>query len=263
LGLLDGKVAVVTGAAQGIGRATALRFAGEGASLVLNDLDGALLEEVAAEASGEAVAGDAARAEIAREVVAAARGDFGGLDILVCNAGATGDRMFHRLDDRSWDAVLDANLRTAFQCALAATVDMRATAKAEIEKTGHPAYHRKINFTSSTAALTPAPGQANYAAAKGAIISLTRTLARELGPFRINVNAVAPGFIDTRLTSEKTPGDTLGMPPEARASALEATALGYFGSPNDVANAHLFLASSEADFVSGAVLPVSGGLAGA
>lgn len=188
--------------------------------------------------------------------------EFGKIDILVNNAGTTRDRMFHKLEDEEWDTVIDANLRTAFHCALAAMPYMREAAKGEIEEQGVPAYHRKITFTSSTAALAPSPGQANYAAAKGAIISLTKTLARELGPFHINVNAVAPGFIETRLTAEKHAGDALGIPADAREEALRDTALGYFGHPEDVANAHLFLASSESDFVSGTVLPVSGGLAG-
>ena len=127
---------------------------------------------------------------------------------------------------------------------------------------GKPAYHRKVVFTTSSAALTGNSGQANYTAAKGGIIGLTRTLARELGPFHINVNAVAPGFIETRLTAPKAKGDEFGMPEEFRQMALMVIALGRFGRPEDVAEAHLFLASSEADYVTGAILPVTGGQLG-
>jgi 3-oxoacyl-[acyl-carrier protein] reductase len=127
---------------------------------------------------------------------------------------------------------------------------------------GQPAYHRKINFTTSVAALVGNAGQANYTAAKGAIVALTKTLARELGPFRINVNAVAPGFIETRLTQAKQEGEDLGIPEQVRQMALMMIGIGSYGQPEDVANAHLFLASSEADYISGAVLPVAGALLG-
>jgi 3-oxoacyl-[acyl-carrier protein] reductase len=140
---------------------------------------------------------------------------------------------------------------------------LREAAKREMAEEGRPAYHRKITFTTSSAALVGNAGQANYTAAKGALIGLTRTLARELGPFHINVNAVAPGFIDTRLTAAKQEGQDLGIPENVRQMALMLIALGYHGQPEDVANAHLFLASSEADYVSGAVLPVTGGQMGA
>src|SRR5207253_3910542 len=126
----------------------------------------------------------------------------------------------------------------------------------------HPAHHRKITFTASSAALTGNAGQANYTAAKGAIIGLTRTLARELGPFHINVNAVAPGVIETRLTQAKQEGEDMGIPEQIRQMALMLIALGYYGRPEDVANVHAFLASSDADYVSGAVIPITGGQLG-
>src|SRR5207248_3875907 len=119
----------------------------------------------------------------------------------------------------------------------------RDAAKREMGEQGAPAYHRKITFTTSAAFLVGNSGQANYTAAKGAIVGLTRTLARELGPFQINVNAVAPGFIETRLTASKQEGEDLGVPEQLRQMALMMISLGYYGQPEDVANAHLFLAS--------------------
>lgn len=170
--------------------------------------------------------------------------------------------MFHSMSDETFDFVLDANLRTAFHTTQAAMPYLRETAKAEIAATGAPAYNRKIVFTSSVAALMGNPGQANYTAAKGGLIALTRTLARELGPFGINVNAVAPGFIETRLTAAKGEGDDLGVPEQLRQLSLMLISLGRLGRPEDVANVHAFLVSSDADFVSGVTIPVSGGQIG-
>jgi 3-oxoacyl-[acyl-carrier protein] reductase len=187
---------------------------------------------------------------------------FGKIDILVNNAGITRDKTFHNLDDELWDFVIDVNLKTAFHATLAAMPHMREVAKREMGELGRPAHHRKITFTTSVTAMVGNAGQANYTAAKGGIIALTRTLARELGPFLINVNAVAPGFIETRLTAAKGEGADIGIPEQVRQMALMLIALGRYGQPEDVANAHLFLASSEADYVSGAILPVAGGQLG-
>jgi 3-oxoacyl-[acyl-carrier protein] reductase len=267
VGRLEGKVAVVTGAARGIGRATALRFAREGAAVVVNDIDVEPAKEAAA--AVEAIGGrvlvstdDTTELGAARALMARAVEEFGTLDILVNNAGTTRDRTFHNLDDELWDLVLDTNVRTAFHATLAAVGHMRESAKRETAERGTPGHHRKITFTTSSAALVGNPGQANYTAAKGALIGLTRTLARELGPFHINVNAVAPGFIETRLTAPKGKDDGLGMPEEFRQMALMVIALGRYGRPEEVADAHVFLASSEADYVTGAILPVTGGQLG-
>ena len=136
------------------------------------------------------------------------------------------------------------------------------TDQAVARANGRVAYQRKIVNTSSSVAFTGNPGQANYTAAKGAIISLTRTLARELGPFGINVNAVAPGFIETRLTAVRADGDQLGIPEATRQMAIAITALGRAGTPADVANVHAFLAGPDSDFVTGVTIPVTGGQLG-
>jgi 3-oxoacyl-[acyl-carrier protein] reductase len=268
VGRLEGKVAVITGAGRGIGSATARLFAEEGAAVVVNDVDPEPAEETAQavkEAGGQAMVSTENTVELAQaeQMMSRANEEFGHIDIVVNNAGITRDKTFHNLDDATWDFVLDINLKTAFHTSRAAMPYLREVAKKEMQEQGQPAYHRKITFTASTAALIGNSGQANYTASKGAILALTKTLARELGPFRINVNAVAPGFIETRLTASKDQGEELGIPDAVRNMALMLIALGRYGQPEDVAKAHLFLASEDADYISGVVLPVSGAQLGA
>ncbi|HXJ65377.1 MAG TPA: 3-oxoacyl-ACP reductase family protein [Actinomycetota bacterium] len=264
---LEGRVAIVTGAGRGIGRATAERLSREGAAVVVNDVDPDPANEAAQgikEAGGQVQVSTHNTVELdqAHQMVAAAIEEFGRLDILVNNAGITRDKTFHNLDDELWDFVLDVNLKTAFHSSLAAVQHMRAKAKEEMSTQGRPAYHRKISFTTSSAFLQGNPGQANYTAAKGGVVGLTRTLARELGPFHINANAVAPGFIETRLTQAKSEGSDVGIPEPTRQMAVMLIALGYAGQPEDVAGVHAFLASPDSDYVSGAIIPVTGALMG-
>jgi 3-oxoacyl-[acyl-carrier protein] reductase len=265
-------VAVVTGAGRGIGRATALRLAADGAAVVVNDLDEDVAEQVAQEIrdrAGQAiaVAADGARREEAAVLVSTCIEQLGALDILVNNAGTTRDKIFHKMTDDALDVVLDANLRTTFHVTQAAMPYMREVAKREVAELGAPRHHPKIVNTASVVAFTGNPGQWNYTAAKGAIVSTTKTLARELGPFRINVNAVAPGFIETRLTQPKEAaaeegGTVVGIPEQQRQQSLAAISIGRFGQPEDVANVTAFLVSPDADFVSGVTIPVTGGQVG-
>ncbi|MEI8081559.1 MAG: 3-oxoacyl-ACP reductase family protein [Actinomycetes bacterium] len=267
MGRLDDRVAIVTGGGRGIGRATCLRLARDGASVVVNDIDSVPADEtveliVAEGGKAVAVVANTVDFEQAKRLVETAVATFGKLDIVVNNAGVTRDKMFHGLDDELFDFVVDANLKTGFHTTLAAMPYMRQVAKDEIAANGAPAYNRKIVFTSSVAALMGNPGQYNYTAAKGAVIATTKTLARELGAFGINVNAVAPGFVETRLTAAKTPGNELGIPEEMRQMARMLISLGRLGEPEDIANVTAFLCSSDSDFVSGVTIPVTGGQLG-
>lgn len=267
MGRLDDRVAIVTGGGRGIGQATSLRLAADGASVVVNDIDDAPADETVAlieQAGGKAIKCVANTVEMAeaQRLIQTTVDAFGKIDIVVNNAGVTRDKMFHGLDDAQFDFVFDANLKTGFHTTLAAMPYLREVAKKEIAENGKVAYNRKIVFTSSVAALMGNPGQYNYTAAKGAVIATTKTLARELGAFGINVNAVAPGFIETRLTAAKEPGKDLGIPEEMRQMAKMMISLGRLGQPEDIANVTAFLVSSDSDFVSGVTIPVTGGQLG-
>ncbi|HEY8284497.1 MAG TPA: 3-oxoacyl-ACP reductase FabG [Chloroflexota bacterium] len=247
---LKDRVALVTGAGQGIGKATARRFAQEGATVCLADLNGAGLEAAVAELRGEGLAVSGARLDVTnREQVDSVIGDFaasqGRLDILVNNAGVLRDNLLFKMSDDDWQQVVDVHLKGTFLCCRAA------------QKVMVPQKYGRIVNLSSTSALGNR-GQTNYAAAKAGLQGLTKTLAIELGKFGITCNAVAPGFIETDMT--RATAARVGVPFERFVEmAIQEIPVGRTGQPEDVAAAILFLASEEAGFVSGQVLYVAGG----
>ncbi|WP_119066704.1 3-oxoacyl-ACP reductase FabG [Rubrobacter indicoceani] len=250
MGRLEQRVALVTGAGQGIGLATAERFAREGARVCLADTN----SEVAAQEASRMVDSGAdafgirmdvtSRLEV-EGVVERVVGRFGRLDILVNNAGITRDELIHRMSDDDWRSVLNVHLTGTFLCS-------RAAQKYMVENE----YGRIINLSSVSA--LGRRGQANYAAAKAGLQGFTKTLAIELGPYGVTVNAVAPGFIETEMT--RRTAERMGLSFEELVNAAtEEIPLGKSGKPEDVAAAILFFATEEASFVSGQVLYVAGG----
>lgn len=269
--LLEGKAAIVTGSGRGIGRAVALLFAQHGASVVVNDLDGEVAESVVTEikaAGGQAVAcvGSVTAPEFPDKIVKTCVEEFGKLDIIVNNAGYTWDGVLQNITDEMWDAMIEVHLTAPFKIIRAAVPYMREVAKQEIAEGKR--VHRKIINVSSTSGVAGNPGQANYAAGKMGIVGVTKTLAKEWGRFNINVNAVAYGFIETRLTAAKEQqaaahiGENeiqLGIPDQMRKMAMNFIPLGRAGTPEEAAGPVLFLASPLADYVTGHVVLVTGG----
>ncbi len=247
---LKDRVALVTGAARGIGRATARRFAQEGATVCLADMNAALLEATVAElaAEGMAVSGaalDVTNSRQVKEIIEQTAERYGRLDILVNNAGILRDNLLFKMTDDDWRQVLDTHLMGTFLCS-------RAAQKFMVRQK----YGRIVNL-SSTSALGNR-GQTNYSAAKAGLQGLTKTLAIELGKFGITCNAVAPGFIETDMT--RATAERVGVPFERFVEmATQEIPVGRTGKPEDVAAAILFLASEEAGFVSGQILYVAGG----
>lgn len=252
---LDGRVAVVTGAGRGIGEVTARRLAEDGAAVVVNDLDAEPAEATVAAIEGEggeavAAPGNVAEREDCQEMVEAAVDEFGDLHILVNNAGLTRDRTVHKMSDEEWDLVQDVVLRGAWHMVQAAADVFRRE-----PDPGEP--HRSVVNVSSRAGLDGNAGQANYASAKAGLVGLTRTLAREWADYQVNVNAVAPGMIDTRMTRPYDEETGLGIPEGKRDMMVQFMPWGP-GDPEDVAEAIRYLAGPESDYVTGEVLRVDG-----
>ena len=242
---LSKKVAVVTGASRGIGRACALRLAQQGADIVViaTTLDNAARVAAEVEVIGRQALPLAVNVAAYSEVeamVAATLERFGKLDILVNNAGITRDNLLIRMTQEQWDEVLNVNLKGTFNCIRAVTKTLMK------QRSG------KIINISSIVGITGNPGQANYSASKAGIIGLTKSVARELAPRNIQVNAIAPGFIKTDMTG--------ALAGEVLDNLLASIPLGHIGSPEDIAGSVAFLASADADYITGQVLQVDGGL---
>jgi 3-oxoacyl-[acyl-carrier protein] reductase len=244
--MLDGKIAIVTGASRGIGAAIAIDLAAHGATVVVNHRDSAKgaaeVVETITSAGGRAVVIQAdvsllADAQnLAKETVA----QFGRIDILVNNAGTTRDMLLMMMSEDDWDAVLRTNLKSAYNCS-----------KAVLRPMFKQRYGRIINIT-SVSGLAGQAGQTNYSASKAGLVGFTKALAKEVGPRNVTVNAVAPGFVPTVLTGALTE--------EQKNAATAATPLGRFAQPEEIAYAVTFLASDRAGFITGQVLSVDGGL---
>jgi 3-oxoacyl-[acyl-carrier protein] reductase len=272
MGLLDGKAAIVTGSARGIGRATAELFAAEGAKVLINDLDADVASQTASEIDGETAVygGDLTNEGAADELVAAGIDAFGSIDIVVNNAGYTWDGVAHRMTDEQFQAMLDIHTIVPFRVARALAPQWREAAKKEREE-GVEVFRKLIN-TSSTTGMFGNAGQINYAAGKAGVVGITKTLAKEWGQFKINCNAVAFGFVETRLTAAKEEGGEitsptgekieLGIPEQARAMASAIIPLGRPATPAEASAPVLFLASPLSNYVQGQVLNITGGMFG-
>jgi 3-oxoacyl-[acyl-carrier protein] reductase len=268
MGLLDGKAAIVTGSARGIGRATAELFVAEGAKVLINDIDGDVAEQAAGEIEGETAvfAGDLTKPGVPDDLVSKAVDAFGEVDIVVNNAGYTWDGVVHRMSDEQFQAMLDIHTIVPFRVARAIAPHWREAAKGEAGE-GREVFRKIVNVTSISGTMGNA-GQVNYSSAKAGVVGLTKTLAKEWGQFKINVNAVAFGFIETRLTQAKEKGEEievggekveLGIPEQTRSMAAMIIPLGRAAQPEEAAKPVLFLSSELSNYVHGQVLNVTGG----
>ena len=246
MGLLDGKVALITGAARGIGKAIALKFASEGADIAFTDL---IINEAAEETVAEigafghkvkAYASNAADFEATQQVVEEIAAEFGHIDILVNNAGITKDGLVMRMSEQQWDAVIAVNMKSAFNF-MHAVVPLMARQRAG-----------SIINMASIAGQTGNPGQVNYSASKAGLIAMAKSVAKEMGPRGIRANAIAPGFIITEMTD--------ALPDAVKEEYLKLIPLKRGGTVDDIANTALYLASDMSAYVSGQVIAVNGGM---
>jgi 3-oxoacyl-[acyl-carrier protein] reductase len=270
MGKLDGKVAIVSGSGRGIGRAVALKLASEGARVVVNDLDEATARDTAhaiAAAGGEAAvcAGSVTEPSFAGRFVSAALDGFGGLDIIVNNAGYTWDSVIQKMTDEQFQAIMDVHVTAPFRILRAAAEPIRKFAKAEAGA-GREVFRKVVNI-SSVSGLAGNAGQVNYAAGKAAIVGVTKTLAKEWGRYKVNVNCVAFGFIRTRMTQpigadgEGGAERKVGVQP-AMLEHLEQNLipLGRLGTPEEAAGGVYLFCIPESDYISGQVITVGGGI---
>jgi len=268
VGVLDGKAAIVTGSARGIGRATAELLAEHGANVMINDLDGDVANHAAGEIAGETAtfAGDLTKEGVPERLVETAVGAFGKIDIVVNNAGYTWDGPVHKMSDEQFQAMLDIHNVVPFRLLRAAAPHLREPAKKEREQ-GEEIFRKVVNVSSVSGTMGNA-GQVNYASGKSGVVGLTKTLAKEWGQFKINVNAVAFGFVETRLTAAKESTNTfdkdgqeiaLGIPEQLRQMAAMMIPLGRPATPEEAAGGIFFLCSPWSNYVHGQVLNVTGG----
>ncbi len=268
MGVLDGKSAIVTGSARGIGRAVAELLSEQGAQVLINDLDGDVAEEAASEIKGETAvfAGDLTKESVPDKLVQTAIDEFGKIDIIVNNAGYTWDGPIHKMSDEQFQAMIDIHTVVPFRVLRAAAPHLREPAKKEREE-GNEVFRKVVNVSSISGTFGNA-GQANYSAGKSGVVGLTKTLAKEWGQFKINVNAVAFGFVETRLTASKEESGSfnkdgqeikLGIPEQMRQMAAMIIPLGRPATPQEAAGPVFFLCSPWANYVHGQVLNVTGG----
>jgi 3-oxoacyl-[acyl-carrier protein] reductase len=268
MGVLDDKVAIVTGSARGIGKATAELLSEHGAKVVVNDLDGDVAKETADGIAGETAvyAGDLTAEGAPEALVQTALDAWGKIDIVVNNAGYTLDAPIHKMSDDWFQKMLDIHLVVPFRVIRAAAPHLREPAKVEREE-GREVFRKIVNVSSISGTMGNA-GQANYSAGKAGVVGLTKTLAKEWGQFKVNVNAVAFGYIETRLTASKDESNVaeiggekvqLGIPDQMRGMAPMLIPIGRAGTPQEAAGGVFFLCSPWSNFVHGQVLNITGG----
>jgi 3-oxoacyl-[acyl-carrier protein] reductase len=275
MGTLNGKVAIVSGSGRGIGRSVALKLAAEGAAVVVNDLDPAPADEVVKEitaAGGRAIAcnGDVTAADFGDRFVKAAIDEFGGLDIIVNNAGYTWDNVVHKMTDEQFEAMLAVHLTAPFRILRAAAEPIRIFTKQEAQQ-GREVYRKVVNI-SSIAGIFGNAGQISYAAGKAGIVGMTRAMCKEWGRYKVNVNCVAFGWIDTRLTQAIKADETqktidvagreikVGIQEGNRDAMRQLVPLGRPGTPEEAAGAVYLFCIPESNYISGQLLVCGGGL---